>query len=443
VLASTQRDNDLRQNPGTIRFEQDGEIYTVGSVRLPQPGRAYPVMYLTSTLRGTVKAEMHWSRSTDDFALEVQDPDGNFLSASRSDQKETVTLSLPRGTRAAVYMTRFSTENVSAKLVFRFSTGTSAAGDGGIEAPTPTPTVDYSFSVLEMPSPEPALEADIVAAGLPGDGGGFAFDPAGLAREEPEPTPEPTPVPQPTRAAPKPTPKPRAAAALPKGGDASRKRTAAAAKGKAPTPTATPRKRARAATRTPVRTKPPTPRARATPKPAQRSEPATPTAAAPAAATPVPTPGVAPASAAEPEAATVQAPRKGVRISPRGEAAHVALGAQGGDLSGAQSLLLEMPNARLEITVPRGFEVSVTDDQGRSVPLTRGRVFDAWEAIAGTEQSFLSESYSTRPLPSGQYEVQVQGDPAAVRFRGAAGPVGDRQLALKHGARLVVVKRQH
>jgi hypothetical protein len=427
--------------PRTIRFEQDGEVYTVGWVYLPRTGRSYPVLGLRAAMNGTVQIEMLWGRSQDDFSLEIRRPDGELVSASRSGLKETTRLFLLEGQKATVYLTRYSTQNVAPRLMLRFSASGWFQGDGdSIEAeaqpgepPAPlSPTPDLRFSVLELPPSEAPATTPTPEAAAPESPDDLVAAMDSEPTEPPAP-PSPTPVlaPRPREVRTHKAPTQARAVREPSG-----RREAGSTARKAG------RDKPSAATASePVR---PRDRGRGRPAPT----------AVPAAARPTTAPAAGskaggsaqPAGGSEasgPDVAEVGQPQKGMRISPRGEATHVQLGAEANRLFGRQAIAVELPEARLEITVPRGFDVQVTDEQGRRVPLAKIKVFDAWEGIPGTEYSFLSESYGTKPLPSGRYAVEVQGRPGAARFRKSGRAAEDRDLASRFGAQLVLIKRQY
>jgi hypothetical protein len=411
-------------------------VYTIGYVYLPRTGRAYPVLALQVAMSGTIQVEMLWNRAGDDFALELQEPGGGFLSASRSGLKESVRVFLPQGRKATVYMTRYSSPNVAPKLVLRFSRTGVFPGDADEEIAAASPPAALS-------TPAPTTGPDIVEALQAQAPVPPASKPEALpaapdeivAAMEAAPS---TPAPAPSQAAPRPTPRlrdaklRRAPSAKPAASKRSgRDREAAGASRK---PTGRRNKPAPASASEPAR-----PRDKDRPQPAPTLLPAS----ARATAAPTPQHGASAQQGPRPEATEAAQPRRGPRISPRGEATHVRLDSDGDRFLGRQSVALELPEARLEITVPRGFDLRVTDEQGRRVSLVKLRELEAWEGISGTEYSFLCDSYGTRPLPSGRYSVEVSGRSGGIRFRSRSGSVQDRELASRYTSQLVLIKRQY
>jgi hypothetical protein len=437
----------LPRDLSTIRFEQDGEVYTINWVYLPRPSRAYPVLHLMGRTTGTIEVEMLWDSPSDDLALEVLEPGGTFQAATRSAQRETLDVFLPRGRRATVYVTRYSLQNRPPRLVLRFHEGASIRRS---ERPPPSePTPPAAFAELVLPPPAPSERAGAVLEPA-------VFEAAPTSAPEPTPTSPPrrTPTSRPTVKRPSvaPTRRPSVAPTRRPSVEATRRPSVEATRRPSVEATRRPARRiptpsARRATPAPE----PTPRPPSAPPPA----PTAPSAAVPVTEAPAPavTPagpahespasGPAPAVLDDPtEAARVPPPERGVRVSPRGEAAHVPLALSGERLRGRQGIVLEIPNARLEITVPRGFTLGVTDETGRRVPLVRGRLLDAWEGVPGTELSFLGESFGTGPLPGGHYRIEVEGRLADVRLRGPQGSVSDAALAARLAGSLVLIKRQ-
>ena len=443
--SSEDRRSTIQGGPRTISFEQDGEVYTVGWVYLPRTAKSYNVLHLTSQIPGTVQVEMLWDRSVDDFALEVEDSAGTMVKATRTGLKESTLVFLPRGRRASVYMTRFSSENIAPKLVMRFSAGSSIPSEppqhitAEYRAAESTPTPDLRIAVLDLPRPPP--EEQVESAPAPA--------PVSVEREPTARPPgwtstrnKPSPISKPKSESDAPARKPAANTSRKPSEAAVRKTSAKPVPPPAAVPTARPRSATASGPAAPTS-------ATMLPAVARATTPPTPTQQAGMA--PTSGPGAGDAEVAndgqelpeEDESVQVGEPRKGAKISPRGEATHVDLSLNAGTFTGTEELVLEIPQARLEITVPRGFEVTVRDDRERSVTLTKVKLFESWEGIAGTDASFLSDSFSTPPLPSGHYVVRTHGRFEDVRLRTKSGVAADRDAVLKQSSKLVLIKRQN